>query len=99
MHDIATVATGKSNGHDLCSPVYPAEGVDYVLVNDSPVCVVGNKMQPHGCIVHPSHQGVISTGSGIMFIDDKPVAFVTSEIDCQAESQIVQGDSLVQIES
>ena len=101
MPDIAIVGS-LSSGHDACSPVKCIEGDSLVIVNGKPVACIGDKFQPHGCNIHGTHSGIITTGSSFVFVNGTPVARVGDKIGgggCPESHVIVTGDSLVVIDS
>lgn len=84
-----------SSGHDACGPVPAVTGSEIFFVNNKNVVRVGDKYAPHGCIWHPTHSGVVTSGSSIVFSEGKAVALVGSSISCGDTS--AQGDDLIEI--
>lgn len=56
-------------GHDSCGSV-PLVGCSAdVFINGKGAGRKGDEYLPHGCIAHPSHADVISSGSSTVFIN------------------------------
>ncbi|WP_303229403.1 PAAR domain-containing protein [uncultured Dialister sp.] len=78
----ATRLGDKDTGHDSCAPTALVSGSPNVFINGKPAGRVGDTYAPHGCNVHPSHSGHVSSGSGSVFINGKPAARVGDPVSC-----------------
>ena len=68
-------------GHDDCPPVALTSASGDVLINS--------------CKVHPSHSGVIASGSGSVTINGRPAARVGDPVSCGGS--VAQGSGNVTI--
>lgn len=100
MPDIAVIGS-VSTGHDTCGPATAIEGSPTMFVNGKAVVRVGDRFSAHSGDGYGSHNGIVSEGSSIVFVDDKPVAFVGCAIadgGCNDSHKIATGDNLINIE-
>lgn len=103
MPIVATEAKSQNPGHDNCAPVKFHASQSIVKVNGSPILVVGDTSDGHSCgkpYEHPYHISQIAAGSGIVFINGKPVARQGDQISgCPMPVSVSGGDGLVNISS
>lgn len=78
----ATRLGDKDTGHDACGPTALISASNNVYINGKGAGRVGDSYAPHGCIVHPSHSGVIAAGSGNVFINGKAAGRVGDPVSC-----------------
>lgn len=69
-------------GHDACGPTALNSGSGNVYVNGKKVGRVNDTYDPHGCVVHPPHSGVIASGSDTVFINGIPVGRIGDPVSC-----------------
>lgn len=72
----------KDTGHDACPPTALNSASPNVIINGRGAGRVGDSYAPHGCIVHPSHSGTISSGSTTVFINSKPSGRIGAPVSC-----------------
>lgn len=69
-------------GHDACAPTGLVTASPNVLINGKGAGRLGDSYAPHGCVDHPPHSGVISSGSATVFINDKPAGRIGDSVSC-----------------
>lgn len=90
----AATRVGDSNtGHDNCPPVFLNTGSNNVFINGKPAGRLGDNYVMHGCVNHPSHQGIISSGSSSVFINGRPAGRVGDSVSCGGN--VAEGSSNV----
>ena len=73
----------NSTGHDSCPPVPIVGNVSgNVKINGRPCAYVGSVFAPHGCEDHVTHSGRVSSGSGTVFVNGKPIARQGDSVSC-----------------
>lgn len=60
------------SGHDSCPPVPLVGCSPDVNINGLGAGRVGDAYSPHGCVAHPAHADLISSGSSTVFINGLP---------------------------
>ena len=78
----ATRVGDLNTGHDSCAPVPLVSGSPDVFINGRAAGRVGDAYAVHGCDVHPSHSGHISSGSSSVFINGKPAGRIGDAVSC-----------------
>lgn len=78
----ATRLGDKDTGHDACGSTALISASNNVFINGKGAGRVGDSYASHGCIVHPSHSGVIAAGSGSVFINGKAAGRVGDPVSC-----------------
>lgn len=78
----ATRLGDMDTGHDACAPTALVTASTDVIINGKGAGRVGDSYAPHGCINHPSHSGVIASGSATVFINGKPAGRVNDPVSC-----------------
>ena len=69
-------------GHDACPSRNLAEGSGDVLINGIPAGRVGDNYVAHGCVIHPSHTGVIAVGSATVLINGRQAGRIGDPVSC-----------------
>lgn len=59
----ATRLGDNDTGHDACAPTALVTASTDVIINGKGAGRVGDSYAPHGCVAHPTHSGVIASGS------------------------------------
>ncbi|WP_297038995.1 PAAR domain-containing protein [uncultured Dialister sp.] len=72
----------KDTGHDACPPTALITASADVFVNGKGAGRKGDTYAAHGCTTHPSHSGVISSGSSSVFINGMAAARVGDSVSC-----------------
>lgn len=80
-------------GHDACPPRPIVEASPNVFINGKRAARLGDMLAAHGCPIHPSHTGYISTGSATVFINGKKAARIGDAVSCGGA--IAEGSSNV----
>lgn len=78
----ATRLGDANTGHDSCPPVSLVSASPDVFINGKGAGRVGDSYSPHSCKVHPSHSGVISSGSATVFINGKAAGRIGDPVSC-----------------
>lgn len=91
----ATRQGDNCTGHDACAPTPLAEGSPNVFINGKPAGRVGDHYASHGCIVHSSHQDVITTGSSTVFINGRPAARIGDAVSIGGAVQDGSGNVFI----
>lgn len=65
----ATRLGDNDTGHDACAPTALVTGSTDVIINGKGAGRVGDSYAPHGCVAHPTHSGVIASGSSSVYIN------------------------------
>lgn len=78
----ATRLGDNDTGHDACPPTALVSASGDVFINEKGAGRVGDTYTPHGCDVHPSHSGKISSGSSSVFINGKAAARIGDPVSC-----------------
>lgn len=89
----ATRLGDNDTGHDACGPTALVTASENVFINGKGAGRVGDSYAPHGCITHPSHSGVIASGSGSVFINGKAAGRIGDSVSCGGS--VAQGSSNV----
>ena len=101
MPDIAVEQLSITNGHDGCPPVNSNDGDSTLIINGRNVLTVGSMFNSHGSDDYGSHQGTVTTGSSVFFVNGKAVARVNDIVDaaCPSSHHITTGDATVNIDN
>lgn len=91
----ATRLGDNCTGHDSCSSVPLVECSPDVNINGLGAGRMGDHYSSHGCIVHSSHQDVISSGSSTVFINGKPAARVGDSVSLGGSVQAGSGNVFI----
>lgn len=83
----------NDTGHDSCSATALIEGSPNVFCNKKPVGRKGDKYATHGCLVHSSHNDIISGGSSTVRVNGIPIARVGDSVSIGGS--VAQGSSNV----
>ena len=67
----ATRLGDLDTGHDACGPTALNTASGNVIINGKGAGRVGDSYVAHGCVTHPSHSGVIASGSSSVFINGR----------------------------
>lgn len=78
----ATRLGDLDTGHDACSPTVLITASSNVFINGKGAGRVGDSYAAHGCIIHPSHSGVVASGSRSVFINGQPAARIGDPVSC-----------------
>lgn len=78
----ATRLGDLDTGHDACPPTSLITASSNVFINGKEAGRVGDSYAVHGCIVHPSHSGVVASGSSSVFINGQPAARIGDPVSC-----------------
>lgn len=78
----ATRLGDLDTGHDACPPTGLITASSNVFINGKGAGRVGDSYAAHGCIVHPSHSGVVASGSSSVFINGQPAARIGDSVSC-----------------
>ncbi len=78
----ATRLGDKDTGHDACPPTALVTASSNVFINGRGAGRLGDTYAAHGCDVHGSHQGAVSSGSSSVFINGKAAARVGDGVSC-----------------
>lgn len=89
----ATRLGDNDTGHDACGPTALVSASSDVIINGKDAGRVGDSYAAHGCIVHPSHSGVIASGSGTVFINGKAAGRIGDPVSCGGS--VAEGSSNV----
>lgn len=91
----ATRLGDNCTGHDACAARPLVEGSPNVFINGRPAGRVGDHYSAHGCIVHGSHQDVITEGSSTVFINGRPAARVGDAVSIGGSVAQGSGDVFI----
>lgn len=69
-------------GHDACGPTALNSGSGNVYVNGKKVGRVNDTYDPHGCIVHAPHSGVIASGSSTVYVNGRQIGRIGDPVSC-----------------
>lgn len=78
----ATRLGDNDTGHDACPPTALVSASGDVFINGRGAGRVGDAYVPHGCDVHPSHSGNITSGSSSVYINGKAAARIGDPVSC-----------------
>ena len=78
----ATRFGDNDTGHEACPPTALNTSSNDVFINGKGAGRVEDCYIPHGCVVHPSHSGVISFGSSTVFINGRAAGRVGDPVSC-----------------
>lgn len=78
----ATRLGDQDTGHDDCPPTALVSASTDVFINGKGAGRVGDTYAPHGCHVHPSHSGSISSGSSTVFINGRKAGRIGDAVSC-----------------
>lgn len=78
----ATRLGDLDTGHDACGPTALNSASPDVIINGRGAGRVGDSYVPHGCVVHPSHSGVIASGSSSVFINGRAAGRIGDPVSC-----------------
>lgn len=78
----ATRHGDNDTGHDACPPTGLISASADVFINGKGAGRKGDAYAPHGCIVHPSHSGIVSGGSATVYINGRPAARIGDAVSC-----------------
>lgn len=92
---LATRLGDDDTGHDACPPTALNSASSNVIINGKGTGRVDDSYAPHGCIVHPSHSGVIASGSSTVFINGKAAGRIGDAVSCGGS--VAQGSDNVLI--
>lgn len=59
-------------GHDSCPPRPWVTASPCVIINGRGSVRIADMLAAHGCIVHPSHTAVLTSGSGCVIVNGRP---------------------------
>lgn len=82
-------------GHDDCPPVPLAEYSQDVYINGRGAGRVGDHYSAHGCVVHASHQDIITSGSSTVFINGKSAARINDSVSIGGSVRDGSGDVFI----
>lgn len=71
----------KCTGHDACSPMSLITASTNVFINGMGAGRQTDIYEEHGCVVHSSHNDVISDGSSSVFINGLPIARIGDSVN------------------
>ena len=78
----ATRLGDLDTGHDACGPTALNTASGNVIINGKGAGRVRDSYVAHGCVVHPSHSGVIASGSSSVFINGRAAGRIGDPVSC-----------------
>ena len=78
----ATRLGDNDTGHDSCPPTALNSASPDVIINGQGAGRVTDTYVAHGCKVHPSHVGNISSGSSTVFINGLAAGRIGDPVSC-----------------
>jgi uncharacterized Zn-binding protein involved in type VI secretion len=69
-------------GHDSCPPTALVTASENVIVNGKGAGRVNDAYAPHDCVLHPTHVGVIASGSSTVFINGRAAGRIGDPVSC-----------------
>lgn len=91
----ATRLNDNDTGHDACPPTALNSASDNVFINGRGAGRVNDSYDPHSCIAHPSHSGVIAAGSSTVFINGRPAGRIGDPVSCGGSVAEGSGDVFI----
>ena len=66
-----------------------------VVINSKGAGRVGDSYAPHGCVAHPTHSGVIASGSSSVYINGKAAGRIGDPVSCGGSVAAGSGDVII----
>ena len=86
----ATRLGDNDTGHDACAPTALVSASADVIINGKGAGRVGDSYAPHGCVAHPTHSGVIASGSSSVYING-----IGDPVSCGGSVAAGSGDVII----